>query len=82
MNDKLNEPKEITEKESAVETCELILEESIEDIFKIRHGNKCSKPSYRGEDYDLGYAQGRKDACRVVLLSFGIDKTITSIDYD
>lgn len=54
--------------ENALEHCELMIDESIADL---RDGPPRSRRSYRGEVYDEGYAQGRKDACRVIRLCLG-----------
>jgi hypothetical protein len=51
-----------------VEHCELMIEESIETQRAIAAGEPHKNPSFRGEAYDAAYAQGRKDACRVILL--------------
>lgn len=69
----LVEPPEITPIESAIENCELMLEESIADELELEATGRLASPrgSYLGYDHDYGYAQGRKDACRVILISLG-----------
>lgn len=67
----LIEPEPLDEKREAIEHCELMLEESIDTILAIENGKSPKKPSFRGHDYDAAYAQGRKDACRVILICLG-----------
>jgi hypothetical protein len=57
-----NLAKEITEH------AELMIEESIEVIRAIDAGRDYPKRSHLGTEYDAAYAQGRKDACRVLML--------------
>lgn len=60
---------------NAIENAHLIIEQSIAVIRELD-----SPYPKRGEAYEYGYAQGRKDACRVLLLSFGVQLTQTSED--
>lgn len=53
----------------ARETAELMIEQSIAVQRAIADGDDYQR-SHRGEEWDDGYAQGRKDACRVLMLSF------------
>lgn len=65
-------PTEKSAVESAIENCEMMIEESVEVVSAIKAGRAYNKPSFLGEDYDEAYAQGRKDACRVILISLGV----------
>lgn len=67
----LTEPAEQTPVERAVETCREIIRDGISDVLAVRAGRSPRQPSHQGTDYDAGYAQGRKDAARVVLLALG-----------
>lgn len=78
--ERLTPPPEITPVESAIEHCELMIEESIAAQLAIDSGRSPEKPSYRGNEYDDAYAQGRKDACRVILLCLGVEGSVTSDD--
>lgn len=51
----------------------MAIDEGVEDVRSIKDGERATRPSYRGEEYDEGYAQGRKDLARVLLSTFGID---------
>lgn len=65
----------------AVENAVEIIEESVADILSINGGGKAKRPSYRGSEYDAAYAQGRKDACRVLLIDLGAaDRDVSSSD--
>lgn len=68
----LNAPPPLDPVQNAIENAELMIEESVRDSVAIEAGQSPAKPSYRGEEYDAGYAQGRKDACRVILISLGV----------
>lgn len=77
---KLVEPPAISETQNAIENCELMIDESIEDALELEAGRPAKhRSSYNGPEYDAGYAQGRKDACRIILLSFGRQHR-TSVD--
>lgn len=65
---------------NAVETCELMIEESVAVVVAIAQGRSYPRPSHRGVEYDNAYAQGRKDACRVILLGLTGREHITSGD--
>lgn len=64
-------PTEKSAVQNAIENCEMVIEESVEVVKAIREGREYKKPSFLGEEYDEAYAQGRKDACRVILISLG-----------
>jgi hypothetical protein len=63
-------PKLKSEIENARENADLIIEESIAVQAAIRSNMPYDNPSHLGADYDDGYAQGRKDAARILMLSF------------
>lgn len=73
-------PPAISPVDNAIENAELMIEESIADILAIRGGGQAKKPSHYGIDYDEAYAQGRKDACRVILISLRGREHVTSDD--
>lgn len=77
---KLVEPPARSPLENAIAVCEEIIEEGIDDVVAIRAGGVAKRPSHLGGDYDLPYAQGRKDACRIVLLALRGREHITSED--
>lgn len=55
----------------AIRDAEEMIRDSIDQIIHIRDTGNSLKPSFLGADYDEAYAQGRKDACRVVLIALG-----------
>lgn len=77
---RLTEPPAISPIENAIENCEFMIEESIADRIAISEGERPKNRSFQGQDYDDGYAQGRKDACRVILLVLRGREHITSDD--
>lgn len=77
---KLVEPPQLGIAVQAIELCEQIIEEGIDDVLSVLDGRSVSKPSFRGAEYDEGYAQGRKDACRVILFALSGREHITSED--
>lgn len=81
----MDEPRKLVEPvidpvANAIENCELMIEEGIADVLAIRDGGSAARPSHNGTDYDEAYAQGRKDACRVILLSLRGREHVTSDD--
>lgn len=52
-------------------SCLEMIEESVDDLVAGVTGGKRKRKSYRGDDYDDGYAQGCKDAARRVLIEIG-----------
>ncbi len=66
----------------AIEEAERMIEESIADGIAIAAGGTAagSRCSHRGGDYDAAWAQGRKDACRVLLVALRGSEHITSDD--
>lgn len=77
---KLSPPEDRGAVEHAIEHAELMIEESIDDLRAIRNGGQAKRPSHLGTDYDEAYAQGRKDACRVILLALRDREHVTSED--
>lgn len=76
----LVEPVALTPERDAIENAELMIEESIADVRALMAGKRAARPSHLGDDYDHGYAQGRKDACRVILIALGSENTTSSAD--
>jgi len=76
----LTEPPALDPVQNAIEHCELIIEEGIEDIKSIREGGTAKRPSHLGVEYDEAYAQGQKDACRVILLCLRGREHTTSVE--
>lgn len=68
---KLNIPQEPTKLDLVKETCEEILREGIADSRAFNEGRPVKRPSFMGEEYDAGFAQGRKEAARVILITLG-----------
>jgi hypothetical protein len=77
---KLTTPPEKSAVENAIEMCELMIEEGIADILSRRETGSARKPSHLGADFDEGYAQGKKDACRVILISLGVPQLGATTD--
>lgn len=77
---KLTVPQEVAPADAGVAVCEEIIEVGISDVRAIRQGRTARVPSYRGALYDEGYAQGRKDAARVILRELRGREHVTSDD--
>lgn len=56
-----------------IEMAKEIVEESVADALALATGGRVKHVAYRGKDYDVGYAQGRKDAARIVLIAMGVE---------
>ncbi|HWE82780.1 MAG TPA: hypothetical protein VG265_14110 [Gaiellaceae bacterium] len=57
--------------EQVIETCDELVADGIADVCSIKAGGHAKRPSHRGGDYDLAYAQGAKDAARKILAVLG-----------
>lgn len=77
---KLVVPSVLDPVQHAIEHCELMIEESIQDQRALDRGESVKRPSHLGKEHDYAYAQGRKDACRVILLALRDREHITSDD--
>lgn len=69
---KLVEPPTLSRTEQAASVCKEIIREGIIDSRAVNEGGSVRRPSFKGEEYDEGYVQGRKDAARAILISLGI----------
>jgi hypothetical protein len=80
MVERLTPPVEDSPLEASIKNCEAIIEEGVADVLALRDDRPAAHPSHRGHEYDEGYAQGRKDAARVILVSLRGSEHITSDD--